>query len=132
MSFVGGKLKLKGGEVVKAGGKKKKRPKTTGDELVAIGIDDAKDKGSQQQRQQEEPGVLARTSEGVVLDPAAQATQDRRTEAEKKYEAHTLRYAELRAKKDASKSHRERIKELNDKLATMTEHHDIFRISYTA
>lgn len=46
-----------------------------------------------------------------MLDPAAQA--DRRTEAEKKAEAHFLKYEAERAKKSASKSHRERIKELN-------------------
>lgn len=46
-----------------------------------------------------------------MLDPAAQA--DRRTEAEKRAEAHFLRYEEERAKKAAAKSHRERIKELN-------------------
>ena len=43
-----------------------------------------------------------------MLDPAAQA--DRRTEAEKKFEAHAMKYEEARAKKAAVKSHRDRIK----------------------
>ena len=46
-----------------------------------------------------------------MLDPAA--VQDRRTEAEKRAEAHFLKYEEQRARKSAAKSHRERIKELN-------------------
>lgn len=55
--------------------------------------------------------MVKATPEGVVLDPTAQA--DRRTEAEKRAEAHFLKYEEQRAKKAAAKSHRERIKELN-------------------
>ena len=54
-----------------------------------------------------------------MLDPSA--VVDRRTEAEKKAEAHYLKYEEQRAKKAASKSHRERIKDLNEKLANLTE-----------
>ena len=49
-----------------------------------------------------------------MLDSSAQA--DRRTDAERKAEAHFLRYEEQRARKLASKSHRERIKELNEKV----------------
>lgn len=52
--------------------------------------------------------VLQVTPEGVALDP--QAVEDRRTEAEKKFEAHMQKYEEARAKKTAAKSHRDRIK----------------------
>jgi hypothetical protein len=48
------------------------------------------------------------TSEGLELDPTAVA--DRRTEAEKKREEHMIKYEESRARKAASKSHRDRIK----------------------
>lgn len=48
------------------------------------------------------------TPEGVVLDPSQ--AEDRRTEAEKKFEEHTAKYEEARAKKAAGKSHRERVK----------------------
>lgn len=77
------------------------------------------------------PGLQV-TADGVVLDPAADAPADRRTDAEKRAEAHMLKYEEARAKKAAAKSHQQRIKELNEKLASMTEHNDLFRISYTA
>ena len=67
-----------------------------------------------------------------MLDPSKDAPADRRTDAEKRAEAHMLQYEELRLKKAAGKSHQEKIKEFNEKLAAMTEHNDIFRISYTA
>ncbi len=34
------------------------------------------------------------------------------------------------ARKAASKTHRQRVDELNSMLSTMTEHYDLFRISY--
>ena len=109
--FTGGKLKLKGGVVVK---KKKKRGKTRTDEEKGEGICAAGQVVEESPKHEKTGGHL-----------------DTRTEAEKKFEKHALKYAQERAKKAASKSHRERIKELNDKLATLTEHHDIPRISYS-
>ncbi|PSC71518.1 Conserved alpha-helical (ISS) [Micractinium conductrix] len=154
MSFVGGKLKLKGGvdpSQLKGGVKKRKKSKSKGkeeaagggNELAVVPTDggDAPVGGEGGDAQQQAgtsaaggaalpPGAVEVTREGVVLDPSL--VEDRRTEAEKKAEAHFLKYQDARARKDAAKSHRERIKDLNDKLATLTEHHDIFRISYTA
>jgi hypothetical protein len=63
--------------------------------------------------------VVKATREGAVLDPSA--VTDRRTEAEKKADEHFLKSEEMRARKAAAKSHRERIKELNEKLANLTE-----------
>lgn len=123
-TFVGGKLNLKGGPP-KGGIKKKKRAKKVeGSELVAGG-------GGGASAQQDEAQAKV-TPEGVVLDPSKDASADRRTDAEKRAEAHMLQYEELRLKKAAGKSHQEKIKEFNEKLAAMTEHNDIFRISYTA
>jgi protein FAM32A len=42
-----------------------------------------------------------------------------------------MKYERERAKKAASKSHRQRIEELNSKLANLTEHHDLPKISYS-
>lgn len=50
------------------------------------------------------PGAVKVTREGVVLDPSA--VEDRRTEAEKRADAHFLKYEEQRARKAAAKSHR--------------------------
>lgn len=151
-TFVGGKLKLKGGvdpTQLKGGVKKKKKKKDKRkeeEEALAVvpadggaeGATEAAAAGEGGDQQQQDapggsklpPGAVKVTREGVVLDPSA--VEDRRTEAEKRADAHFLKYEEQRARKAAAKSHRERIKELNEKLATLTEHHDLFRISYTA
>lgn len=109
MSFVGGKLKLKGGvEVPKAGKKKSKKSKT-----------------------KIETNIHAQDIKSGDV-PAASKDSDRRTAAEKRFEEHQLKYEAERLKVAASKSHREKVKELNEKLSTLTEHNDLFRISYTA
>ena len=73
--------------------------------------------------------VAATTKDGVVLDPSAVA--DRRTAAEKRAEEHFLKYEEVRNRKAAAMSHRERIRDLNEKLSNLTEHNAIFNVSYT-
>lgn len=138
-TFVGGKLKLKGGldpSQLKGGVKKKKKSSkgkeaAEGTELALVPADGGKGGDQQQQADPSHPpGVVAVTKDGMVLDP--NAVVDKRTEAEKKAEAHFLKYEEARASKAALKSHRDRIKELNEKLSNLTEHNDIFRISYTS
>lgn len=61
--------------------------------------------------------VMASDAAGSVPPPV----EDRRTEAEKRAEAHAARHEEARIRKMAAKSHRERVAELNEKLATLTE-----------
>ncbi|PRW55967.1 Conserved alpha-helical (ISS) [Chlorella sorokiniana] len=125
-TFVGGKLKLKGGVDPSQlkGGVKKKKKKAAADALAVVPADGEPAAGGAGGDQQAQTGVVKATKEGVVLDPSAVA--DRRTEAEKKAEEHFLKHEAQRAKKIASKSHRERIKELNEKLASLTEHNDLF------
>lgn len=116
MSFVGGKLKLKGVSDLPGVKKKKKKSKQ---------VSDIKDTS-------EPPAITDDAGAGTSTQEAAPpAVEDRRTEAEKKYEAHLLKTEEQRLKKAASKSHRERVKELNEKLANTTEHFDLPRISHT-
>ncbi|KAL4424981.1 hypothetical protein ABPG77_002866 [Micractinium sp. CCAP 211/92] len=137
-TFVGGKLKLKGGldpKQLKGGVKKKKKKdkRKEEDALAVVPADGgaegateaaAAGEGGDQQQQDSPggsklpPGAVKVTREGIVLDP--NAVEDRRTEAEKRAEAHFLKYEEQRARKAASKSHRDRVKELNEKLATLT------------
>jgi protein FAM32A len=56
---------------------------------------------------------------------------DTRTEAEKRRDAHMAKYERERAKKAATKSHRERIHEMNKYLEGLSEHHDIPKTSYS-
>lgn len=122
MSFVGGKLKLKGGTDLLGVKKKKKKKQPT--EIVAAEADGAKEIAAEDAAAKE----AAPPAEGVSGSAAA---EDRRTEAEKRFEAHLAKFEEARLKKAAAKSHRERVKEMNEKLSTLTEHHDLPRISYS-
>lgn len=79
MSFVGGKLKLKGGvdPTQLKGGVKKKKKKAAADALAVVPADGAAAGG-----EGGDPQAAQGSKDGVPLDPAA--VQDRRTEAEKK------------------------------------------------
>jgi protein FAM32A len=113
MSFTGGKLKLKGGVdgslLLKKKKKKKKEPSTSVPEVLT----------------EDDPKTRSDAMDNVSK------TKDTRTEAEKRRDAHMMKYERERAKKAASKSHRQRIEELNSKLANLTEHHDLPKISYS-
>lgn len=116
MSFVGGKLKLKGSSDLPGVKKKKKKSKQATDTKESC----------------EAPATTDDGGAGTSTQQAAPAAvEDRRTEAEKRFESHLLKYEEQRLKKAASKSHRERVKDLNEKLANSTEHFDLPRISHT-
>lgn len=111
-AFTGGKLKLKGGVELK---KKKKKKRGKAEASLPT----------------EEETRVDSPQNHVDVDKKREVLKDTRTDAEKRREAHMSKYEKQRAEKAASKSHRERIKELNDKLATLTEHHDIPRVSYS-
>jgi protein FAM32A len=118
-TFTGGKLKLKGTAGVVKKKKKKKTATDTEETHLAVAQDGAAPAD----------GAAEQLDAGGSAPAAVE--EDRRTEAEKRHDAALRKLEETRLKKAAVKSHRERIKELNDKLATLTEHHDIPRISYS-
>ena len=122
MSFVGGKLNLKGGlpGVDKKQKKKKKKDKDNGKAAV-------------------EEGALALVAGeeeearggGGGSDAAATAPSpplDNRTDAQKRHDAALAAREAARIRDLAAKSHRERVAEFNDKLAAMSEHHDIPKV----
>jgi protein FAM32A len=53
-----------------------------------------------------------------------------KTSAQLRFEEAQRKRLHERAKKEATKSHREKIEDLNKLLETMPEHYDLFRISY--
>lgn len=67
------------------------------------------------------------TPEGFHLPPRAE-NEDRRTEMEKKYDEWQRRQEQHQVKQLATKSHRERVREFNEYLANLTEHHDIPKV----
>ena len=110
-TFTGGALKLKGG-VQPVKHKKKKKSKSKSQDLALVPDADLEKKVEEPETDQ----PSGSSTKGLPPLP-----KDRRTEAEKRAEAHMLKYEEARLRKQAAKSHRERVAELNDKLASMTE-----------
>eukprot|EP00879_Flechtneria_rotunda_P001079 GHRR01001219.1.p1 GENE.GHRR01001219.1~~GHRR01001219.1.p1 ORF type:complete len:125 (+),score=37.49 GHRR01001219.1:352-726(+) len=121
MSFAGGKLKLKGGEPAKGGVKKKKKKPNTSSELALTSTGAA---GDEQQQTKAEP---IKTKDGFIL-PTPSADADRRTEAEKRHETRLKTLEEERLRKYAAKGYRDRVKEFNEHLASLSEHHDIPKV----
>lgn len=106
-TFTGGALKLKGGVAPIKSKKKKKKSNQ-----IILKADSEAERAHEQGK---EDGKAASSSGGPPVP------EDRRTEAEKKAENHMLKYEEARLRKAAAKSHRERVTEMNQKLANMTE-----------
>jgi len=119
--FVGGKLKLKGGDSLKGGVKKKKKKASSGSELAVTGSEAA---GEGQQTKAAEP---VKTKGGYVL-PTPAADADRRTEAEKRHQEKLRKLEEERLLKQAAKGYRDRVKDFNEHLASLSEHHDIPKV----
>jgi protein FAM32A len=97
-AFTGGRLKLKGAGT---GKKKKKKAKAAADD---------------------DPAVAAAAA------PSPPPPVDRRTEAQKRHDAATAEREAARVAALAAKSHRERVAEFNEKLAALSEHHDIPKV----
>ncbi|GMH39892.1 hypothetical protein BSKO_07796 [Bryopsis sp. KO-2023] len=121
MSFTGGKLKLKGDVGVKATGIKKKKKKKKRDLALQGGETDEVREASNAGKSVKE------TPDGVFLPPN-QPDDDRRTEAEKAYDEKMDKREDEQIRKIAFKSHRERVKDFNEYLANLTEHHDIPKV----
>ena len=122
--FTGGKLSFKGGAgpAVKKRKKKAKRKGAEADlpaegEMVRVSVPGEGDERGQDEAEK------AETVAGVGVDT--------RTEAEKRRDAHMAKYERERAMKAATKSHRERIQEMNKYLEGLSEHHDIPNTSYS-
>lgn len=109
-AVIGGKLKLKG-----SGGAKK--PKTK-----------SKSKPSEPKSEGEEQDV-AKTSTTTTTTKSMSSEDDHLTPAQRRHKKRKIE-AELRDIKQATNvSFRERVEQFNNKLARMTEHNDIPRVS---
>jgi protein FAM32A len=110
-AFAGGSLSFKGDKKKKA---KKKKSKT-------------KHVVEHKQKNEETASSVAATTAAItaaILDPTADMTEAERKVFQRKQERQ-LKDLE----KQASKSHRERVEEFNEKLASLTELNDIPRVS---
>lgn len=119
--FVGGALKLKGGAPLKsAGGVKKAKKKGSSSALVQA-------ESAEKQTKAEAEKDLKEITRGYEIKQPDE-DDDRRTDAEKRFEARQIQLEKDRLKKLAGKSHRDRVKDFNDYLANLSEHHDIPRV----
>lgn len=132
MSFVGGKLKLKGGDGLKAGGavhkKKKKRSKEVSEGALVEGSANGEAADPQEGGSKDSEQDMKKLLEGYEVQPKSEA-EDRRTEAEKRYDERLGKIQYDQMKKQAGKSHRGRIQDFNEYLSKLSEHHDLFKIS---
>jgi protein FAM32A len=74
--------------------------------------------------------LQTKTSSESLPHPDQQKTSSSKTAAQLRFEEAQAKRLHERAKKEAQKSHREKIEDLNKLLETMPEHYDLFRISY--
>eukprot|EP00742_Colponemidia_sp_Colp-10_P004063 GILJ01004336.1.p1 GENE.GILJ01004336.1~~GILJ01004336.1.p1 ORF type:complete len:137 (-),score=26.32 GILJ01004336.1:183-554(-) len=120
MSFVGGSLKLKGPQLtVRKDDKKKKRKK--------------REKDQELKQKVAEASYAQQVSEGQIPFPEEHEigqgeVEDRRTPAERAFEAQQRDRQRKQIQQRASKSHRERVEEFNKSLSSMTEHFDIPKV----
>mmetsp|Transcript_16203 Transcript_16203/g.36454 ORF Transcript_16203/g.36454 Transcript_16203/m.36454 type:complete len:112 (+) Transcript_16203:145-480(+) len=106
MSFVGGKLNLKGSGKKKKGTKKKKR---------------------HDKHERESEKYSRETS---TIDDGADGSEDENlTEAEKAASKFKSAAEKRELEKVGNRSHRERVEAYNSHLSTLTEHNDIPRVS---
>ena len=134
--FTGGKLSFKGGVGPAVKKKSKSKSKKKADAEKVDGGVVATDAAEAPQAAAEAPQAAAEAPDALVLLQQHEKQQpvdaaDTRTDAEKRREAHMAKYEKERAKKAASKSHRERIAEMNKYLEGLSEHHDIPKTSYS-
>jgi protein FAM32A len=116
MSFVGGKLNLKGGASLPGVDKKKKKKKD--------------------KKKKEAETDDARALVAVEGDDGGQAGQsarppppaDTRTDAQRRHDAAMAAREAARIKALAAQSHRERVDAFNAHLASLSEHHDIPKV----
>jgi protein FAM32A len=124
MSFTGGKLSLKGGEPLPAaGGVKKKKKKRSKDKPQDGGEGGGGEGGSGS------AAAAAAAKKGDGFEPAPPPEgADRRTEAQRARDARMAKVEEERLRRFAAKGYRDRVKEFNEHLAGLSEHHDIPKV----
>ena len=109
-NVVGGKLKLKGAAIEKPDKKKKKKKKkkTKDNKRDYVELNETDE--------EEDDGLETKTK------------LDTRTEAEKAHEERSRQQRRKRIVEQAELSHKDKVKLFNEKLAKLSEHHDIPKV----
>ncbi|KIJ66280.1 hypothetical protein HYDPIDRAFT_109273 [Hydnomerulius pinastri MD-312] len=124
----GGSIKLKGG--VAEGGIVKKKKKSK----LKSKVDNGKERERERERVKElmfsedvdpTPGSASGSNRG---SPSLSGSNDRKTDAERRFEEVQRRRLADRVAKMAHRTHKDRVNELNAKLESLSEHHDIPKV----
>lgn len=108
---------MKGGDPLK-GVKKKKKKEASNSELAVVA-------------EPTSAGDVPSNNHRALLDGhevTNEPDEDRRTAAERKHDERVSSLQEGKLKKLAQMSHRDRVKEFNEHLAKLSEHHDIPKV----
>ena len=115
---LGGKLKLKGSKLKN---KKKKKKKNKAGEILEQSSSHAGESSAIVTLDETERPTVAPEDEIVIA----------KTKAEIAYEKAQEKAAAARILKKASKTHKQRVEELNEYLGDLSEHYDIQKVSWT-
>lgn len=124
-SFTGGKLKLKGDVPLKGSVKKKKSKDGASAQAVTAALAEG---GTSEGTPALDAAARKAQTDGYSLEGVQAEGADTRTDAERKHAAMVRQREEERLRKLAGKSHRDRIKEFNEYLTNLSEHHDIPKV----
>jgi len=119
-----GALKLKGaGGVTKK--KKSKKPKS---EKIEQALDRTEDSSTKESSTKDDKPEQDEEAEALEPEKVEASSSARKTEAELRFEEQKRKRLEEKLKKDGSKTHKEKVEELNRYLSKLSEHHDMPRI----
>ncbi|KAF9225450.1 DUF1754-domain-containing protein [Gyrodon lividus] len=122
----GGSLKLKRGVAEGAIVKKKKKSK------LKSKVDDGKGRERERVKElllsEDVDSTPGSTSGSNRASPSLSSSNDRKTDAERRFEEVQRRRLESKVAKMAHKTHKDRVNELNAKLESLSEHHDIPKV----
>jgi len=112
-NVVGGKLKLKGAAIEKPDKKKKKKKKKKEKRRDYVELNETDEEEA---------------FDGLETKMKEERKMDTRTEAEKAHEERSRQQRRKRIVEQAELSHKDKVKLFNEKLAKLSEHHDIPKV----
>ncbi|KAI4528322.1 DUF1754-domain-containing protein [Schizophyllum commune Loenen D] len=124
---IGGSLKLKGG-VVEGGIVKKKKKSKHKSKSTESEVDAERKRVKELLLKNDDDGPSPSGSGRNSPAVGGSSSVDRRTDAEKRFEEIQRRRLQQKVAKLAGKTHKERVQQFNEKLESLSEHHDIPKV----
>ncbi|KDQ63281.1 hypothetical protein JAAARDRAFT_168940 [Jaapia argillacea MUCL 33604] len=122
----GGSLKLKGG--VAEGGVVKKKKKSSKSQARHDKERELERQREARLKEDEEEAKSGSPSTSSRNSPAVGGSNDRKTDAERRFEETQKRRLAEKVARLANKSHKDRVSDFNAKLEALSEHHDIPKV----